>query len=223
MPSTEIKTITLSDNTYALNDTVARQSISDILLALEGKASTSHTHDISNVTNLQNALDEKASTSHSHAISDVTNLQNSLNGKQDTLESGTNIKTVNGISIMGSGNISVGVLSNYDLTTITATTITQSSTVLVSFDAATRGYKIINSPVDFQININANNASDNYILVHNTGSSSIAVTIYGVNSLEAAAILTPTFGITVSASEYVEIGVFANSSLAVITASQLLS
>lgn len=40
-------------------------------------------------------------------LSDQTDLQNALNAKQDTLVSGTNIKTINGTSILGSGNISV--------------------------------------------------------------------------------------------------------------------
>lgn len=37
-------------------------------------------------------------------ISDITGLQDELNAKQDTLVSGSNIKTVNGLSLVGSGN-----------------------------------------------------------------------------------------------------------------------
>jgi hypothetical protein len=44
-------------------------------------AAASHTHTISQVTNLQTSLDGKANTVHSHAISDVTNLQTTLDGK----------------------------------------------------------------------------------------------------------------------------------------------
>lgn len=42
---------------------------------------------------------------HTHAIADVTGLQDALDGKQATLDSGTNIKTINGESVLGSGNI----------------------------------------------------------------------------------------------------------------------
>lgn len=42
---------------------------------------------------------------HNHVISDVTNLQTSLDAKQATLVSGTNIKTVNGNSLLGSGDL----------------------------------------------------------------------------------------------------------------------
>lgn len=40
-------------------------------------------------------------------LSDQTDLQNALNAKQDVLVSGTNIKTINGSSILGSGNLSI--------------------------------------------------------------------------------------------------------------------
>lgn len=75
--------------------------------ALDGKANSSHTHSISNITNLQSALDEKAhlvhnhdnlyyteaeideklngkaDSSHSHSINDVTGLSTSLDGKMN--------------------------------------------------------------------------------------------------------------------------------------------
>lgn len=70
--------------------------------ALDGKANTSHTHIIANVTGLQTALDAKqdsgdyatntalanglatkANTAHTHVISNVTGLQAALDGKTD--------------------------------------------------------------------------------------------------------------------------------------------
>lgn len=55
----------------------------------------------------QTALDGKAATSHTHSIANVTGLQASLDSKQATLVSGTNIKTINGTSLLGSGDIPV--------------------------------------------------------------------------------------------------------------------
>ncbi|TDL40535.1 hypothetical protein EVU91_01200 [Macrococcoides bohemicum] len=60
--------------------------------AWNGKANATHTHAITDVTNLQSTLDGKASTehnhdtayaskTHTHAISEVTGLQNTLDGK----------------------------------------------------------------------------------------------------------------------------------------------
>lgn len=43
----------------------------------------------------------------SGTLSNQTDLQNALNAKQDTLVSGTNIKTINSSSILGSGNLSI--------------------------------------------------------------------------------------------------------------------
>ena len=40
-------------------------------------------------------------------LSSQTDLQTALNAKQDTLVSGTNIKTINGNSVLGSGNLVV--------------------------------------------------------------------------------------------------------------------
>lgn len=58
---------------------------------------------------LQNSINGKANVGHTHAISEITNLQSTLNGKQATLVSGTNIKTINGNSILGSGNLSLAM------------------------------------------------------------------------------------------------------------------
>jgi hypothetical protein len=64
---------------------------------VNGKADAEHSHEISDVTNLQSSLDAinnsisgKANTSHSHAISDVANLQNTLDEKVPTS------RTING-------------------------------------------------------------------------------------------------------------------------------
>ena len=44
---------------------------------------------------------------HTHTIGQVEGLTSSLSGKQDTLVSGTNIKTINNQSLLGSGNITI--------------------------------------------------------------------------------------------------------------------
>ena len=63
-------------------------------------------------------------------LSDQTDLNTALNGKQATLVSGTNIKTVNGVSLLGSGDVSAGGMTL--LGTITTTSgASQSLTSLV--------------------------------------------------------------------------------------------
>jgi hypothetical protein len=57
---------------------------SAIQTQLNAKASSAHTHGISDVTSLQAALDAKAATSHSHVVADTTGLQAALDAKQAT-------------------------------------------------------------------------------------------------------------------------------------------
>ena len=81
--------------------------VSGLATALTGKAAFSHSHGTSEVTGLDFALAGKASTVHTHIIDDVFGLTAGLAGKQASLVSGTNIKTLNGASILGSGDITV--------------------------------------------------------------------------------------------------------------------
>lgn len=55
------------------------------------------------------AVATHAALANAHPISGVSGLQTALNAKQDTLVSGTSIKTVNGSSLLGAGNITAGV------------------------------------------------------------------------------------------------------------------
>ena len=68
----------------SLSHTHAISDISNLQSLLDAKASVGHTHTIANVTNLQESLDGKANTSHTHTIANVTNLQESLDGKANT-------------------------------------------------------------------------------------------------------------------------------------------
>lgn len=100
----------------------------DLTSGLAGKAATTHTHDdryytetetntllsgkqatgdYATNTALTDGLATKAATAHTHTIANVTNLQTTLDGKQPTLVSGTNIKTINGSSVLGAGDIVV--------------------------------------------------------------------------------------------------------------------
>lgn len=61
----------------------------EITALLAGKANTSHTHIIGDVTGLQAALDGKAAAVHTHIIGDVTGLQAALDGKAATVHTHT--------------------------------------------------------------------------------------------------------------------------------------
>lgn len=67
-------------------------------------------------------VDQTYSSSSTNAQSG-TAVANAISGKQDTLVSGTTIKTINNTSILGSGNISVGVSMSYNSSTETLTIV----------------------------------------------------------------------------------------------------
>lgn len=75
-----------------------KQDITEVkqdITAAEGEISTVK----SKVTNIESDIND--------INQDITNINNELDGKQDNLVSGTNIKTVNGQSLIGSGNIQI--------------------------------------------------------------------------------------------------------------------
>ena len=59
------------------------------------------------ITNWNNKLDSSALTQYYTSAQTDTAIDNATSGKQDTLVSGTNIKTINNQSLLGSGNIQI--------------------------------------------------------------------------------------------------------------------
>jgi hypothetical protein len=68
---------------------VTISNVSGLQTALDGKASSVHTHIISDITGLQTALDGKAYSSHIHFIADVSGLQSALDSKAFTAHNHT--------------------------------------------------------------------------------------------------------------------------------------
>lgn len=78
-------------------------------------------------------------------LSNQTDLQTALNAKQDTLVSGTNIKTVNGVSVLGAGDIPLPNGTSI-ATYTTNTTLTLSDGLTVALVDATAGAVNITLP-----------------------------------------------------------------------------
>lgn len=90
-------------NSFAKFKTIASQSIfgvGDIPVLTSGDLSA--------------GLSTKADLLHTHSQSDITNLVTDLAGKQATLVSGVSIKTINGNSVLGSGDIVLSSSMNID-------------------------------------------------------------------------------------------------------------
>lgn len=60
-------------------------------------------------TTIEHLIPKIDSISHAESIymSDGKTVENAINGKQETLVSGSNIKTINGVSVLGEGDISI--------------------------------------------------------------------------------------------------------------------
>lgn len=86
--------------------------IKQLQATLDGKASSVHTHVISDVTGLQTALDSKADASHTHALDDLSDvvLSSPTNG-QIIKFNGTNWVNVDDTSVLAFSE-----LSDVDLT-----------------------------------------------------------------------------------------------------------
>lgn len=93
--------------------------------ALSGKANSSHSHSISNITNLQSALDSKSETGHTHDDSyyTETEMNTKLNGKANSSHTHTasqisdlTVSThtlANGAKLYKYGKIVLAVFNNY--------------------------------------------------------------------------------------------------------------
>lgn len=78
------------------------------------------------------SLDSRISKEDSINDSVDVSLASSISGKQNTLVSGTNIKTINGSSILGSGNLNVSATSNPRLLGFSGVAGTQTSSTNVT-------------------------------------------------------------------------------------------
>lgn len=87
----------LSDIDIPSNITQQLEEVKQDITAAEGEISTVK----SKVTTVESDIND--------INQDITNINNELDGKQNTLVSGTNIKTVNGQSLLGSGNIQIEI------------------------------------------------------------------------------------------------------------------
>ena len=86
------------------------------------------------VTTRFNATSESISNLQIKADNNETNISNLTNSKQDKLVSGTNIKTVNNTSLLGSGNISIPVITVDSAISKTSTNPVQNKVINTALD-----------------------------------------------------------------------------------------
>ena len=166
-------------NDYATKTDLAAKADASALTAVSGDV-TSLSDDIDalqgDVTALSGEVQTKLETSDFNAYSAATDariaedeevtaaalndLAETVSGKQDTLISGENIKTINNISILGAGNITVSGGGGGDYQYYSEDTTNESATIEVGEQSLTvdgNGVYVNNSPV-----VTAEELDDNY-------------------------------------------------------------
>ena len=132
-------TIARSDHVHPTDTSRAAQTDLDALeTVVAGKANSSHTHTIANVTNLQTTLDGKAASSHTHTVANISDLtatatelnyvdgvtsaiQTQLNSKQATITggattiTGSNLTANRALISNGSGKVAVSAVTSTEL------------------------------------------------------------------------------------------------------------
>lgn len=112
---TNIKTINNESILGSGNITIASQSeLTNLATTVGNQASAITALNTAVFKNGNNQFDvvngriDSVSSVLDSALTDIENVETSVANKQNTLVSGTNIKTVNGNSLLGSGNIEIG-------------------------------------------------------------------------------------------------------------------
>ena len=160
---------------------------SELTSGLSGKANTTHTHTVSQITDLGTTLSKyatttalteglagKANKSHTHAISDVTNLQNTLNNKAAV----THTHTVSQITDLNLGNyatkasvsqaISDATFNNGHNTVSSVSGIPVSKRLVIATISNNGSFTLASTPAD---------GREIHVIVHNTSSSDIEITM----------------------------------------------
>lgn len=238
MASTEIKTLTIGGNSYALNDTTARAG----LTAKQDKLTAGSNITIS-TSNVISATYGAATTSAAGLMSaaDKTKLNGIAAGANNyTLPAATastlgGIKVGSGLSVTSDGTLSAtgggGGVTRDEAVEFKYYTgnVANNNAAIFNFDDG-RGYAILtvqSGTTAFYLMISTVVNTDHYILINNHGNANdVTVILYAptISGATASTVLVPADGITVPAQQYMELSVAAiEGTTAVITASAALT
>lgn len=168
----------------------------------DGKVNTAHVAESVQWAGVQNKPTEYQPATHTHTIADVSMLATSLAGKQATLVSGSTLKTVNGESLLGSGNLTVsggggstGVINvrdaGADNTGVTdCTTIVQT---LINSNNTGKGFSLYFPPGKYRFNGQLTCTLDNATSFTMTGAGSEVSVLYFPNGSGIAITYTDTY------------------------------
>ena len=109
---------------YKLNEEEQKETLESIL---NNKSNNGHTHDISEINDLQDNLNNKSNNGHTHDISEINDLQDTLNNKSnnghthDISEINDWSEATNDFAKTNTDNIFTGYITSININTSTNT------------------------------------------------------------------------------------------------------
>ena len=157
-PSIPSKTSDLTNDSGFINNTVNNLTNYTLSSSLSTVATSGSYSDLSNKPTIPDELADLSDDSTHRVVTDTE--KTTWSGKQDALVSGTNIKTINNTSLLGSGDIEVGAdIPQQD----TAPSNPQEDDLWIDTDADTSAITIDNSVSTTSTNPISNQAITNYV------------------------------------------------------------
>lgn len=255
MASSSIKTLSMGGNTYSLEDTQAREALSGKVDKVSGRGLSENNYTTAEKNKLAGIAEGATAntgtvtgvkmngvtkgTSGVVDLGTVITEHQDISGKQNTLVSGTNIRTVNGQSLLGSGNITISGggessgVSPDDAVAFCGQEIDVTSNILHYINFASdsaRNYVVMNisNGIDtLTLTLDSEVRCEHYVLIDNSvNSEDIAVALHSLqyNGVEVDKMIIPADGISVPAGKYVEISyALVGGSVGVVTCSSVLT
>lgn len=256
MASSSIKTLSMGGNTYSLEDTQAREALSGKVDKVSGRGLSENNYTTAEKSKLAGIAEGATAntgtvtgvkmngvtkgTSGVVDLGTVITEHQDISGKQNTLVSGTNIRTINGQSLVGSGNIVIGGGGGNSLTADEAVTFNKQEVSVdtnmgyyLNFAAGTgRNYAIMaiaNGIGSLLLALNSEIQCENYVLFDNSSNSedvTVVLQTLQCDGEDLDKMITPDEGILVPAGKYVELSyvvILSDSTIGVVTCSQVLT
>jgi hypothetical protein len=190
-------TVARSDHKHPVDTSRASQADLDALEeVVSGKANTSHTHTIANITNLQTTLDGKAASSHTHTVANISDLTatatelNYMDGVTSNVQTQLDGKAASGHGHDAATTSAAGFMTAAMVTKLngiaTGANKTTVDTALSSTSTNPVQNKVVNSAISTLTS--SVTANTNSISAHTTAISNLQTAVSNIQEITSAEI-----------------------------------
>lgn len=243
MASSSIKTLSMGGNTYSLEDTQAREALSGKVDKVSGRGLSEDNYTTAEKSKLAGIA--AGATANTGTVTGVK-MNGVTKGTSGVVDLGTvitehqNIKTINGQSMVGIGNIDIVGGGGSGLTADEAVTFNKQEVPVdtnmgyyLNFEAGTgRNYAIMaiaRGIGSLLLALDSEIQCENYVLFDNSSNSedvTVVLQTLQCDGEDLDKMITPDEGILVPAGKYVELSyvvILSDSTIGVVTCSQVLT